>query len=59
MVGDFNVTRFLEEKSGEGRLNVGMRRFLDIIEMNLRDLPLQGGPFTWIPGGGGLCGAGG
>ena len=51
VAGDFNITRFSEERSGEGRLTGGMRRFSNVIEdLELRDLPLQGGPFTWSGG---------
>ena len=45
------LTKFSEERSGEGRLTGGMRRFSNVIEdLELRDLPLQGGPFTWSGG---------
>ena len=51
VAGDFNVTRFTKGRSGGGRLTRGMRRFLDVIEdLELRDLPLQGGPYTWSGG---------
>ena len=51
MAGDFNITKFSEERSGEGRLTGGMRRFSNVIEdLELRDLPLQGGPFMWSGG---------
>ena len=49
--GDFNVIRFPEECSKGGRLNSSMRRFSKVIEdLELRDLPLHGGIFTWIGG---------
>ena len=49
--GDFNVIRFRSERSREGRLSGSMRRFLEVIdELALRDLPLQGGPYTWSGG---------
>ena len=42
------LTKFSEERIGEGRLTRGMRRFSNVIEdLELRDLPLQGGPFRW------------
>ena len=51
VVGDFNFTRFPEERSGGGRLLVAMIRLSDIIEdLELIDLLLQSGKFTW--GGG-------
>ena len=35
----------------DSRLTRGMRRFSNVIEdLELRDLPLQGGPFTWSGG---------
>ena len=44
VAGDFNITRFIEERSGGSRQTGGMRRFSDVIEdLELRDLPLQGG----------------
>ena len=47
----FNVIRFLEECSKGGRLNYAMRRFSEVIEdLELRDLPLHGGIFTWSGG---------
>ena len=49
--GDFNVIRFPSERSREGRISASMRRFSEVIdELALRDLPLQGGPFTWNGG---------
>ena len=32
MVGDFNLVRFLEERSRGGRLNTEMRNFSEVIE---------------------------
>ena len=53
--GDFNVIRFLSKRSREGRLFGSMRRFSEVIdELALRDLPFQGGPFTWSGGLNGL-----
>ncbi|RVX20185.1 Transposon TX1 uncharacterized 149 kDa protein [Vitis vinifera] len=49
--GDFNVIRFPSERSREGRLSGSMRRFSKVLdELALRDLPLQGGPYTWSGG---------
>ncbi|XP_034710620.1 uncharacterized protein LOC117933367 [Vitis riparia] len=49
--GDFNVIRFPSERSREGRLSGTMRRFSEVLdELALRDLPLQGGPYTWSGG---------
>ena len=46
--GDFNVVRFPSEKLGGGRFTSAMRIFSDFIsEMELIDLPLKEGPFTW------------
>ena len=48
VAGDFNVVRFPIKSSRGGRLSASMRRFLDIMEdLELRDLSLQGGSFTW------------
>ena len=36
-----------ERKRGE-KVSSSMRRFLEVIDdLDLRDLPLQGGPLTW------------
>ena len=43
VVGDFNMIRFRSERSRGGRLSPTMRRFSEVIEEELRDLPLQGG----------------
>ncbi|RVW82108.1 Transposon TX1 uncharacterized 149 kDa protein [Vitis vinifera] len=49
--GDFNVVRFPEERRNSLRLTTEMRRFSEVIgELGLKDLPLAGGPFTWIGG---------
>ena len=48
MVGDFNMIRYHSERSRGGNLSPNMRGFLDVIEdLELRDLPFQGGRFTW------------
>ena len=45
------MTRFPCERSRRGRVSSTMRRFSKVIdELDLRDLPLQGGPFTWSGG---------
>ena len=49
--GDFNEVLFPNERSRGGRLSNSMRRFSDILsDLELRDLPLQGGPYTWSGG---------
>ncbi|RVW93853.1 Zinc finger CCCH domain-containing protein 37 [Vitis vinifera] len=49
--GDFNMIRFPNERRRGGRVSPSMRRFSEVIDdLDLRDLPLQGGPFTWSGG---------
>ncbi|XP_075095147.1 uncharacterized protein LOC142173453 [Nicotiana tabacum] len=49
--GDFNVTRFSSEKRNCLRRSRAMVEFSDFIDdMNLIDLPLEGGFFTWFKG---------
>ena len=49
--GDFNVIRFFGEMNSISRLSSAMRRFSEITEdLELRDLPLQGGSFMWRGG---------
>ena len=44
----FNVVCFPCERWRGGRVSSSMRRFSKVIEdLELRDIPLQGGPFTW------------
>ena len=51
VVGDFNMIRFPFERKRRGRTSSSMRRFFDVIEeLWLRDISLQGGPFTWRGG---------
>jgi hypothetical protein len=46
--GDFNVTRFPNERSGETPFSLAMTEFLDFIfEYGFMDIPLMGGSFTW------------
>ena len=49
--GDFNEVLYPNERSRGGRLTNSMRRFSEILnDLELRDLPLQGGPYTWSGG---------
>ena len=49
--GDFNTVLSPNERNKGGRLSYSMRRFSEVMnELGLRDLPLQGGPFTWRGG---------
>ena len=42
------MVRYPEERSRGGGLSTSMRRFSEVVEdLELRDFPLQGGPFTW------------
>ena len=51
VAGDFNVIISPEECSRGGNLNSNMRRFSKVIEdLELKDLPMVGGPFTWSEG---------
>ena len=48
---DFNMIRFPSKRSREGCLSPTMRRFSEVIEeLELRDLPIQEGMFTWSGG---------
>ena len=45
--GDFNIILSQGERSRQGRITLAMRRFAQVIdELELVDLPLQGGSFT-------------
>lgn len=47
MGGDFNVVRCMEQKHGVTSMSGSMRAFSSFIdEMELVDLPLQGGGYT-------------
>ena len=49
--GDFNDIRFPGERNREGRIQRSMRRFSQIIdELELKDLPIQRGQYTWKGG---------
>ena len=49
--GDFNVVRFPNERLGCNRLSAAMVDFSNFIEdLNLVDLPLHGGSYTWCNG---------
>ena len=49
--GDFNMVLSPDDRNSGGRISHHMRRFNEVInELGLRDLPLQGGPFTWRGG---------
>ncbi|GKV35665.1 hypothetical protein SLEP1_g43906 [Rubroshorea leprosula] len=48
LMGDFNITRNQQEKSGDRGVSNGMRVFNEFIrDMELVDLPLIGRKFTW------------
>ena len=45
--GDFNEILYPNERTREGKISNSMRRFSDVLnDLGLRDLPLQGGPYT-------------
>ncbi|RVW95136.1 putative ribonuclease H protein [Vitis vinifera] len=49
--GDFNIILSQGERSRQGRVTSAMRRFAQVMdELELIDLPLQGGSFTWSGG---------
>ncbi|KAK4571672.1 hypothetical protein RGQ29_030188 [Quercus rubra] len=49
--GDFNIVRFPSECRGETRSALAMEKFSEFIEdLNLIDLPLEGGSYTWSSG---------
>ncbi|RVW49313.1 Peptidyl-prolyl cis-trans isomerase FKBP20-1 [Vitis vinifera] len=49
--GDFNVTLSQRERSNQGRLTGAMRRFAQVVdELELLDLPMQGGVSSWSGG---------
>ena len=49
--GDFNVILSQRERSSQGRISGAMRRFAHVVdELELLDLSLQGGVFSWSGG---------
>lgn len=48
--GDFNIVRFLGEYNGPSRLSLDIRFYEIIEDLQLRDLPLNGGSFTLSEG---------
>ena len=49
--GDFNITLFQQERNSQRRISSAMRRFAETVDdLELVDLPLQGGEFTWNGG---------
>ena len=49
--GDFNEIRFPGKRNWGSRIQRSMRRFSKIIEeLELKDLPIQGGQYTWKGG---------
>ena len=49
--GDFNIVRFPSEHRGEIRLTLAMEKFSEFVDdLNLVDLPLEGGSYTWSSG---------
>ena len=49
--GDFNIVRFPSERRGETRLTLAMEKFSKFVDdLNLVDLPLEGGSYTWSSG---------
>ena len=49
--GDFNASISPNESNRGGRITQAMRRFAFVLDdLGVRDLPLQGGPFTWRGG---------
>ena len=50
-IGDFKIVRFPSERLGGSRLTSTMETFFEFIEeLNLIDLPLEGGSYTWSNG---------
>lgn len=48
LCGDFNVTRFLHERSGRNRNSKSMKKFASLVQQHhLMDFPLIGSHFTW------------
>ena len=52
--GDFNASISPSENNKGGRITRAMRRFAVVLDdLGVKDLPLQGGPFTWSDGNNG------
>ena len=50
-IRDFNIVRFPSERLGNSRLTPAMELFSEFVEdLNLIDLPLEGGSYTWSRG---------
>ena len=50
-IGDFNIIRFPSEQLGNSYLTPAMEQFSEFIEdLNLIDLPLEGGSYSWSSG---------
>ncbi|XP_041012226.1 exodeoxyribonuclease-like [Juglans microcarpa x Juglans regia] len=48
MGGDFNITRFPSARSGNSHISTAMEEFSEFMfDLDLMDLPLIGGKFTW------------
>lgn len=48
VLGETNMVRRIEEKSNGGRITRSMRNFNMLVkELNLFDVPLNNGQFTW------------
>ena len=46
--GDFNITRWIQERLPQGRVTRGMRKFNNFIALaQLMEIPLSNGKFTW------------
>ena len=49
--GDFNTVLSPNERNMAGRMSHPKRHFAEVLnELRIRDIPLQGGPFTWRGG---------
>ena len=50
-IGDFNIVRFPSKQRGGSHLTSAMKKFSKFIEdLQLIDLPLEGGRYTWSSG---------
>lgn len=49
--GDYNITRFSNEREGSTLLSQNMSLFSELIfDLNLVNLPLEGGSYSWLNG---------